>query len=306
MGLFIDGKWQIQEVNPKSEDGDFVRLDSVFRDSVTVDSDHFAPESGRYELMVSLACPWAHRTLIMRQLKGLDAHVGVIVVDPLMGDNGWSFTEPVYGCSLLGDLYLRANSRYTGRVTVPVLWDTKESMIVNNESSEIIRMLNDGFSSLSDTDDDYYPENLRSDIDTINDFVYERVNNGVYRVGFAQNQTVYEQQCRVLFDALDALDERLKGRDFLVGDQLTEADIRLYVTLVRFDFCYVTHFKCNMRRLCEYANLYVYLKRLYQIPAFRTTTDLDHCKRHYFTSHLNLNPSGIVPIGPDESSYFIE
>ncbi|RAP31733.1 glutathione-dependent reductase [Candidatus Marinamargulisbacteria bacterium SCGC AG-343-D04] len=311
MGYFLEGVWHTQEVNPKTEDGAFHRFDSVFRNKIESDSDDFPAETERYHLYVSLACPWAHRTLIMRALKGLESHVGISVVHPYMGDDGWHFSDypgsildNVNGFRYLKEAYVMSNSKYSGRVTVPVLWDIHKSCIVNNESSEIIRFFNTEFNHLSGNGDDYYPEDLRDEIDELNDFIYHRINNGVYKVGFSRKQDVYDKEVLSLFNALEHIDDRLSSRTFLIGDHLTEADIRLFVTLVRFDFCYVVHFKCNRRMISQFSSLYSYLKRLYSIEAFHSTTDLKQCMHHYYVSHTNLNPYQIVPSGPNIAQYF--
>ena len=265
----------------------------------------FPAEAGRYHLYVSLACPWAHRTLIFRKLKKLEDVISVSVVEPVLSKLGWEFgtgpgatLDTVNGKSTLAEIYLLTNPRYTGRVTVPVLWDKKRRTIVNNESSEIIRMLNSAFDAFTDVRTDYYPLELRAEIDRINDIVYANVNNGVYRAGFATTQAAYEEAARALFATLDQLEERLSRQRYLVGRQITEADWRLFTTLVRFDAVYYSHFKCNLRRIADYPNLWNYLRDLYQVPGIADTVSLDHIKRHYYGSHRNINPTGIVPIGP--------
>ncbi len=306
MGLLVDGKWQDSWYDTKSSGGRFVRQKSAFRSWVTADgSSGFKAESGRYHLYVSLACPWAHRTLILRKLKKLDGAIGVSVVSPLMMENGWEFSDypntipdDVNGARYLYQIYLKAEPDYTGRVTVPVLWDTKRSTIVNNESSKIVRMLNSEFDAWGDPALDFYPEPLRAEIDDINAYVYETVNNGVYKAGFATSQNAYEEAFDTLFLALDKLDERLSSRRYLAGDRLTEADWRLFTTLVRFDPVYVGHFKCNLRRIADYMNLSNYLRELYQVPGIRETVNMDHIKTHYYASHRTVNPTGIVAKGP--------
>lgn len=301
MGLLIDGRWHDQWYDTKSTGGAFVRTDSQFRDWIKADgSTRFAPEAGRYHLFVSLACPWAHRTLILRALKGLEDAIGVSVVDPLMLSEGWVFSEPepVTGATRLHEVYTRAKPDYSGRVTVPVLWDKRTGTIVSNESAEIIRMLNREFAGIARDDTDYYPADLAAEIDRVNALVYDRVNNGVYKAGFATSQDKYEQAFDALFAMLDDLDARLGSTRWLVGNRLTEADWRLFTTLVRFDAVYVGHFKCNQRRIADYPNLSGYLRDLYQVPGVAGTVNFDHIKRHYYASHATINPTGIVPKGP--------
>jgi putative glutathione S-transferase len=305
MGLLVDGVWQDKWYAPDSG-GRFIRADSQFRDGVTADgSSGFPAEPGRYHLYVSLACPWAHRTLIFRALKGLEEAISLSVTDPLMGANGWEFSDApgaipdaVNGARYLYEIYLKAAPRYSGRVTVPVLWDKQSGTIVNNESSEIIRMLNTAFDRWGRAELDFYPPPLRAAIDEINALVYERINNGVYRAGFATSQAAYEEAFDLLFDALDRIEERLGRQRYLVGARLTEADWRLFTTLVRFDAVYVGHFKCNLRRLADYPNLWGYARELYQHPGVAPTVNLAHIKRHYYASHRMINPTGIVPKGP--------
>src|SRR5699024_10007725 len=267
----------------------------------------FTPEADRYHLYVSLACPWAHRTLILRALKGLQAVIGVSVVDPYMGDHGWAFStapgcipDPLYDADYLYQIYTRAAPKYTGRVTTPTLWDRHHETIVSNESADIVRMFNSAFDKLAEHPErDYYPEPLRADIDAINAEVYDNVNNGVYKAGFATSQEAYEQAFEPLFATLDMLDERLGEQRYLVGGQITEADWRLFTTLVRFDAVYYSHFKCNRRRIADYSHLSGYLRELYQVPGVAETTNLDHIKQHYYRSHDTINPNGIVPLGPE-------
>jgi len=310
VGRMIDGRWTDEWYDTKSTGGRFVRKESAFRDRVRADgSTRFRPEPGRYHLYVSLACPWAHRTLIFRRLKKLEHAIPVSVVHPLMAENGWSFGnpdatgggigDPVNGARHLHEIYAKADPLYSGRVTVPVLWDRKEGTIVNNESSEIIRMFNSEFDGLGDASVDFYPEAHRAEIDAVNAFVYPNVNNGVYRCGFATTQQAYEEAFHDLFAALDELDTRLGRQRYLVGDRLTEADWRLFTTLVRFDAVYVGHFKCNLRRIADYPALSGYLRELYQIPGVAETTDFEHIKRHYYESHTTINPTGVVPLGPE-------
>lgn len=290
---------------PRESDssGAFVRQESRFRDWVTADgSSGFPAAPGRYHLYVSLACPWASRTLIWRQLKGLQDAIGVTVVDPLRDERGWRFTDeepdPVDGFRFLSEAYERSAPGFDGRVTVPVLWDKETGRIVNNESAEIVRMLNSAWDEWGDAGVDLYPDALRDEIDAINERVYATVNNGVYRAGFATTQGAYEHAFDALFATLDWLDERLATRRYLLGEQLTEADWRLFVTLVRFDAVYVGHFKCNLRRIDDYAHLSGYLRDLYQQPGIAATVDFDQIKRHYYMTHPQLNPTRIVPKGP--------
>ena len=307
MGLLVNGEWQDQWYDTKSTGGRFVRKDSQFRNRVTADgSSGFKAESGRYHLYVSYACPWAHRTLVYRRLKGLEAHIPISVVSPLMLEHGWTFDEfpgvipdPINNARHLHQVYTAADPDYSGRVTVPVLWDTETGTIVNNESAEIIRMLDHEFDEVGASGPVFYPPELESDIDDINDFVYDNVNNGVYKAGFATTQEAYEEAVGALFAALDRLDLRLSGNRFLVGGTVTEADWRLFTTLLRFDPVYVGHFKCNIRRIADYPNLSGYLRELYQVPGVAETVHMDHIKAHYYRSHPTINPTGIVPAGPE-------
>lgn len=306
MGYLLDGHWH-EQAPYADKTGRFVRQASRFHNWVTPDGapgptgeGGFAAEPGRYHLYVSLACPWAHRTLIFRTLKKLEDAISVSAVDPVMGAEGWVFSKPddIEGKSRLSDIYLVANPAYTGRVTVPVLWDKRKKMIVNNESSEIIRMLNSAFAAFTPDRTDYYPPALRDEIDALNARIYDTVNNGVYRAGFATAQDAYEEACRALFKTLDELEERLSQSRYLIGATQTEADWRLFTTLVRFDAVYYGHFKCNVRRIVDYPNLSNYLRDLYQVPGVAGTVNIDHIKTHYYASHRQINPSGIVPIGP--------
>lgn len=305
MGLLVDGKWQDRWYDTKSSGGRFVRSEAQFRNSIE-SGGRFAPEKGRYLLYVSLACPWAHRTLIFRHLKGLAPFIDVAVVNPLMLSNGWELNtgfegatgDPLYGLDHLYQLYLKADADYSGRVTVPVLWDRKHETIVNNESSEIIRLFNSAFDAVGATPGDYYPAALRDEIDTVNARVYDCINNGVYKAGFATRQDAYGEAVQSLFEALDWLEGRLGERRYLCGTQITEADWRLFTTLVRFDPVYVGHFKCNLRRIADYPNLSNYLRELYQVPGVAATVDMAHIKHHYYRSHTMINPTGIVPEGP--------
>jgi len=300
-GVLVEGRWQQRGYETKKTGGAFVRDESRFRDRVTADgSSGFKAAPGRYHLYVSLACPWAHRTLIFRKLKRLDEIIGVTVVEPLMLEHGWTFgstPEPLYGKPHLHEIYTLAKSDYTGRVTVPVLWDKERRTIVNNESAEIIRMLNSAFDEWA-APGDYYPENLRAEIDEVNARVYDDVNNGVYKAGFATSQDKYEAAFEKLFAALDWLEGRLQGTDFLVGNRLTEADVRLFTTLIRFDAVYYGHFKCNRRHVYEYERLRSLVRRLYAMPEVASTVDFSHIKHHYYGSHRQINPTGIVPAGP--------
>ena len=305
MGILVKGVWQDARYDTKT--GEFVRWESAFRDRVTADgSSGFPAEPGRYHLYVSLACPWAHRTLILRALKGLEDAISVSIVDPYMGPDGWGFTDrpgctpdSVNGTRFLREVYVKAKSDYTGRVSVPVLWDRARATIVNNESSEIIRMLNREFDAFAKRElHDLYPEALRARIDRWNELIYRTVNNGVYRAGFATAQDKYEVAVRELFDTLDALDEHLGGHRYLCGDVITEADWRLFTTLARFDAVYYAHFKCNLRRLTDFENLWDYARELYQFPGVAATVDLGQIKEHYYRSQTRVNPTGIVPLGP--------
>ena len=313
MGLLVEGKWVDQWYDTKSTGGKFVRTVTQFRNWITPDG-HAGPtghggfkaESGRYHLYISLACPWASRTLIMRKLKGLENHISISIVHPLMLENGWTFSDApgvikdsLFNSDYLYQVYLKADPNYSGRVTVPVLWDKQTNTIVNNESAEIMRMFNSAFNDITGNYDDYYPEHLQSEIDAMNDFVYPNINNGVYKAGFSTNQAVYEKEVTKLFAALDKLEEQLANQQFLVGNQLTEADIRLFTTLVRFDAVYFGHFKCNIKALVDYPNLWDYTKRLYNHAGIAETVDFDHIKQHYYGSHKTINPTGIVPVGPD-------
>jgi len=307
MGLLVEGKWQDKWYDTKSTGGRFVRRESQFRDWITADgSSGFKAEPDRYHLYISLACPWAHRTLIFRKLKKLEDIVSLSIVDPLMQENGWEFTDypgsirdTVNGSHYLHEIYTAAKADYTGRVTVPVLWDKENKTMVNNESSEIIRMLNSEFNEYGDSEPDFYPLELRDEIDRINSTVYDNINNGVYKCGFATSQQAYEEAFNNLFHTLDKIETSLAERRYLVGDKMTEADWRLFTTLLRFDSVYYTHFKCNLRRIEEYPNLSNYLRELYQFPGLEETVNFKHIKEHYFKSHKSINPTGIVPSGPE-------
>jgi len=313
MGYFVEGVWAEDNYDPKTDRGRFVRQPTRYHNWVTPDGapgptgeGGFTAEPGRYHLYVSTSCPWAHRTLIFRSLKKLKDLISISIVDPFMDEHGWKFSnapgtipDTINGKSRLSEIYLLADPHFTGRVTVPVLWDKQRRTIVNNESSEIIRMFNSAFDAFTDAREDFYPAALRGEIDTINSTVYANVNNGVYRAGFALTQEAYEEAFQKLFAALDELEARLGRTRYLVGNRLTEADWRLFTTLVRFDAVYVGHFKCNLRRIADYPNLSNYLRDLYQVPGVAETVDLDHIKRHYYMSHRRLNPLGIVPLGPE-------
>lgn len=310
MGLLVDGKWQDQWYDTKNSNGKFVRQDSMFRHQISSEKGaQFAPESNRYHLYVSLACPWAHRTLIFRKLKQLEDHISVSVVSPDMLDKGWEFgasyeidsattKEHLFDFDFMHQIYTKDSPNVTTRVTVPVLWDKKTNKIVNNESAEIIRIFNSVFNQLTGNNDDYYPEALRPQIDLINDFVYPNVNNGVYKAGFATTQEAYEEAISALFDALETLEQNLQKNRYLLGSFISEADWRLFTTLIRFDPVYVGHFKCNLKRIADYPALSAYVRELYQMAGIAETTNFEHIKRHYYYSHPTINPTQIVPMGP--------
>ena len=309
MGRLIDGKWVVQSVMTTDTTGSYKRIPRTFRHFIQPSDPIFQPESGRYHLYVSYACPWAHRTLIYRKLKDLERHITVSVVSPDMLDDGWVFDETfpgstkdhLYGTTKLRDIYIKAEKDISTSVTVPVLWDRKTESIVNNESSEIIRMFNKSFDAITGNTNDYYPESLQKQIDELNDYIYPNINNGVYRTGFAKTQQAYNNSVDNLFLALDKLEQRLQNQTFLLGEQITEADLRLIPTLIRFDVVYVGHFKCNKRRIKDYPHLSRYLRHAYEsIEAIKQTTYLDHIKRHYYYSHPSINPYRIIPQGPDE------
>jgi len=313
MGLLQNGKWVDQWYDTKSSKGRFVRKDSHFRNWVTADGSPgvtgtggFKAESGRYHLYVSYACPWAHRTLIFRALKGLEEMISLSVVDWYMGADGWTFNDSdgvvqdtVNGANFLHQVYTKADPNYNGRVTVPVLWDKKTNTIVSNESSEIIRMFNTAFDEVGAKPGDFYPKKHNTEIDALNDFVYDSVNNGVYKAGFATTQEAYEEAVLHLFETLNLLEDRLRTQRYLLGSSITEADWRLFTTLVRFDPVYVGHFKCNLKRLADYPNLSGYIHDLYQCPGIAATVRMDHIKNHYYVSHTLINPTGIVSKGPE-------
>ncbi|MEM7214122.1 MAG: glutathione S-transferase family protein [Pseudomonadota bacterium] len=313
MGLLQDGKWVDQWYDTKASGGRFVRKSPAFRNWITADGaagpsgeSGFKAETDRYHLYVSLACPWAHRTLIFRTLKGLEDMISVSVVHWYMVENGWTFDEgdgviadSVNRSSYLYEVYTKAKPDYSGRVTVPVLWDKQTGTIVSNESSEMIRMFNSAFDAVGAKSADYYPEELREEIDTLNHRIYETVNNGVYRCGFATTQEAYEEALAPLFETLDWLDGILSSQRYLTGSSITEADWRLFTTLIRFDPVYVGHFKCNIRRIEDYSNLAGYLRDLYQQPGIAATVNIDHIKNHYYASHDSVNPTRIIPAGPE-------
>jgi len=302
MGLLVDGVWHDQWYDTKKSGGAFVRQDSAYRHQITGDgSSGFKAEPGRYHLYVSLACPWAHRTLVYRKLKRLEDFITVTVVDTLMLEQGWTFgdtPDALTGARFLHQVYTTANPSYSGRVTVPVLWDKRQRTIVNNESAEIIRMLDHAFDGLADATPELYPAALADEIDALNARIYETVNNGVYKAGFATAQAAYEAAVRPLFETLDWLEDRLASRRFLTGARFTEADWRLFTTLMRFDAVYYGHFKCNLRHLWDYPNLWGYARDLYQTPGIAETVSLDQIKHHYYMSQRAVNPSQIVPLGP--------
>jgi putative glutathione S-transferase len=313
MGMLIDGKWHDVWYDTEASKGRFVRSEAQFRNWVTPDGapgpsgkGGFKAEPGRYHLYVSFACPWAHRTLILRKLKGLEPLIGISAVNTYMGEQGWTFDpgpsvipDSVNKASRIYELYTIADPRYSGRATVPVLWDKQTRTIVSNESAEIVRMLNSAFDEVGGNDLDFYPQALRADIDELNDFIYPNVNNGVYKAGFATTQEAYEEAAVAVFEALDAIERRLASRRYLTGDRITEADWRLFTTMVRFDAVYYGHFKCNRRRIVDYPNLWGYVRDLYQVEGIAETVKLPIIKAHYYGSHKTINPSLIVPIGPD-------
>lgn len=318
MGLLIDGKWHVQWYDTKATQGKFVRSQSQFRNWVMDpktydenDKSHFPAESGRYHLYVSLACPWAHRTLIFRHLKKLESHISVSCVHPHMLENGWEFNseqrfhdnevpsgDPLHEFQFAHQLYTHANNEYSGRVTVPILWDKKTQTIVSNESADIIRMFNTAFNHITGDEQDFYPEPLRSEIDALNERIYDTVNNGVYKSGFATTQKAYEEAIHPLFESLEFLESRLENSTYLTGDTVTEADWRLFTTLIRFDSVYHGHFKCNIKRILDFPNLNRYLESLYRTQDVSKTVNFDHIKQHYYFSHDTINPTRVVPVGP--------
>ena len=313
MGKLVDGVWQDVWYETEKNEGRYVRQDSTFRNWLTADgsagpsgNSGFKAEADRYHLYVSLACPWAHRTIILRKLKGLEDMISMSVVNSFMGSEGWTFDagpgvipDTVNNASRLHELYTKAEPGCSTRVTVPVLWDKHTGTIVSNESSEILRMLNSAFDGIGAKPGDFYPEALRAEIDKLNDFIYPNINNGVYRAGFAGTQDAYDEAVIDLFKALDMVEERLSSRRYLTGNTITEADWRLFTTLVRFDPVYVGHFKCNIRRIADYPNLWGYVKDLYQVPGIAETVDIDYIKAHYYASHTHVNPTGVIPQGPE-------
>ena len=306
MGQLINGTWTTENVGRSGPKGRFQRTQTAFHGMITADgSSGFEASAGRYHIYVAHACPWAHRTMVARKLKRLEDVVSVSVVDPFMGEDGWQFSEArgavpdtVNGARFLREIYIKARADYSGRVTVPVLWDKATATIVNNESAEIIRMFNASFVGLGSDGIDLYPAHLRVEIDAVNTLVYENINNGVYKCGFATSQRAYEDAFDALFAALDEVEALLNVQRYLAGTQITEADWRLFTTLVRFDAVYYGHFKCNLRRIEDYPNLSNYLRELYQVPGIAETVDMDHIRRHYYTSHESINPTRIVPHGP--------
>ena len=311
MGLLVDGVWHDRWYDTKSTGGRFVRKASQFRNWITADGSAgpsgkagFKAEIGRYHLYLSHACPWAHRTAIFRALKGLEDMISVSFVSPLMFEHGWTFEEnegstgdPLFGFDFAHQVYTKADPTYSGRVTVPILWDKHQNTIVSNESSEIIRMLNSAFDGLGAIAGDYWPQALRDDIEAVNERIYDTVNNGVYKAGFATSQAAYEEAIYPLFETLDWLEERLSSKRYLMGDTLTEADIRLFTTLLRFDPVYFGHFKTNLRPLESYSALKGFVREIYQLPGVKATVNMDHIKRHYYASHKTINPTGVVPLG---------
>jgi glutathionyl-hydroquinone reductase len=312
MGLLVDGIWHDQWYDTHASDGRFIRSEAQFRHWISADGaagpsgeGGFIAAGGRYHLYVGLACPWAHRTLIFRRLKGLEKHISVSVVHWHMAEQGWTFApgegvvaDPIHHASFMHQIYTAAEPNYSGRVTIPVLWDKQRHTIVSNESSEIIRMFNSAFDGCGALPGDYYPAQLRSEIDAVNTRIYATVNNGVYRAGFATTQAAYDEAVIALFETLDALEERLRTRAFLCGDRVTEADWRLFTTLIRFDAVYHYHFKCNLKRIRDYPALHDLMMRLYEVPGVAETVELTHIKSHYFGSHKTINPTGIIPRGP--------
>ncbi|EDQ06102.1 Glutathionyl-hydroquinone reductase YqjG [Sulfitobacter indolifex] len=313
MGLLVDGKWQDKWYDTKSSGGKFERSEAKFRNWVTADGSAgpsgeggFKAESGRYHLYVSYACPWAHRALIFRQLKGLEDHIGVSVVHPEMLGEGWTFDadfpgatgDTLFGLPYARDIYTRADPKFTGRVTVPILWDKERETIVSNESAEIIRMFNSAFDEITGNSNDYYPTELHDRIEEVNARVYDTLNNGVYKAGFATTQEAYDAAVHPLFDTLDWIEDILSQNRYLAGDKMTEADWRLFTTLVRFDKVYHLHFKCNRKRIVDYPNLWAYTRELYQVSGVAETVNFDHIVRHYHYSHDTINPNRIIPINP--------
>jgi len=312
MGLLVDGEWKDEWYDTDSTGGRFKRSQAAFRNWITADGSAgpdgkggFKAEPGRYHLYVAYACPWAHRTLIFRKLKGLEDMISVSVVNPIMREHGWTFrngykviADPINGAEFMHQVYTRAMSDYSGRVTVPVVWDKQQETIVSNESADIIRMFNSAFDSVGAKEGDYYPDDLREEIDSVNDTVYTNVNNGVYKAGFATTQEAYEEAVLPLFETLDQLEKRLAEQRYLCGNRITEADWRLFTTLIRFDAVYVGHFKCNLRRIEDYPNLSNYVRDLFQVPGVSETVELRAIKLHYYGSHKTINPHYVIPLGP--------
>jgi len=311
MGMLIKGKLVDNWLDKEMNEGDFKRMESTFRNWITADGSAgatgtggFKAEADRYHLYISAACPWAHRTVIFRKLKQLEDVIGLSIVEPDMLDKGWSFSKQgdyvdhLHAYKYMHQIYTRADKEFTGQITVPVLWDKKLNTIVNNESSEIIRMLNSAFNQFTEVKTDYYPQSLRQKIDAVNKPIYNNINNGVYRCGFATTQAAYERAFDRLFNELDKLEQNLSGNRYLLGKQITESDWRLFTTLIRFDAVYVGHFKCNLKRIADYPNLSNYLIELYQVPGIAETIDIDYIKRHYYYSHTGINPTQLIPKGP--------
>ena len=306
MGQLVDGVWTKGSVSNNDEGGSFKRLASVFRHNISEDNDMYIPETNRYHLYVSYACPWAHRTLIFRKLKKLESHISVDYIHPDMLDMGWSFEtnfpettgDTLHNKKYAHEIYQISDKTVSTKATVPILWDKKTNTIVNNESSEIIRIMNQSFNNITKNYDDYYPVNLRTEIDHINDIIYKNINNGVYKTGFSRTQNSYDEAVQKLFSSLDMIEEKLENQDYLMGSVLTEADIRFVPTLLRFDSVYYLHFKCNLKKITEYKNISLYLKKLFANDAISSTTNFEHIKRHYYFSHEHINPNRIIPIGP--------
>lgn len=307
MGQLVDGVWTKGSISSNDESGSFKRLDSVFRHNISDDNDKYIPETNRYHLYVSYACPWAHRTLIFRKLKKLENHISVDYIHPDMLDMGWSFStnfpettgDTIHNKKYAHEIYQISDNKVSTKATVPILWDKKTHTIVNNESSEIIRIMNQSFNNISKNYDDYYPVNLRAEIDDINDVIYKNINNGVYKTGFSRTQSSYDDAVQKLFSSLEMIENKLEHQDYLVGNMLTEADIRFAPTLLRFDSVYYVHFKCSLKKISEFKNISRYLKNLYSNDAISSTTNFEHIKRHYYFSHEHINPHRIIPIGPE-------